>query len=96
MKTATIKNTYTLDVGTVADIEMMAKSWGVAKSEVIRRSVRATAARMDEVGPFRLTPLQALAAYQRDPVLPPRIARTWMKAIRRERSTRHPAKAGAS
>jgi hypothetical protein len=96
MKTATIKNTYTLDVGTVADIEMMARSWGVAKSEVIRRSVRATAARMDEVGPSRLTPLQALAAYQRDPVLSSEDARAWMLAIRRERSARHPTKAGAS
>jgi hypothetical protein len=93
MKTATIKNTYTLDVGTVADIDMMSRTWGVAKSEVIRRSVRAAATRMDEVGPSRLTPLQALAAYQRAPGLAPAAARAWMAAIRRERSARHPARA---
>jgi len=93
MKNATIKNTYTLDTGTVADIDMMSRAWGVAKSEVIRRSVRSAAARMDEVGPSRLTPLQALAAYQREPKLAPAAAGSWMAAVRRERSARHPTTA---
>lgn len=85
MKTATIKSTYSLDGATVADIERMARAWGAPKSEVIRRSVRAAAERMDELAPVRLTPVQALDAFQQAPRLTGTEARRWIESIRQER-----------
>lgn len=85
MKSATIKSTYSLDGSTIADIERMARAWRTPKSEVIRRSVRAAAERMDELGPAHLTPLQALDRYQMAPGLPAETATAWMKSVRQER-----------
>ena len=85
MRAVTIKSTYSLDGATVADIERMARAWGEPKSEVIRRSVRAAAERMDELAPVRLTPVQALDAFQRAPRLAAAGARRWIESVRQER-----------
>lgn len=85
MKIATIKSTYSLDSVTVADIERMARAWGTPKSEVIRRSVRAAAERMEELAPVRLTPVQALDAFQRAPRLTAGEAQRWIESVRQER-----------
>ena len=89
MKTATIKSTYSLDGATVADIERMSRAWGTPKSEVIRRSVRAAAERIDELAPVRFTPIQALDTFQRVPRLTAAQGTAWAKSIRQERGRQH-------
>lgn len=43
MAIATIKSTYTLDVGSVRTLESLAQRWKVSKSEVLRRAIRIAA-----------------------------------------------------
>jgi Arc/MetJ-type ribon-helix-helix transcriptional regulator len=85
MKTATSKVTYSLDTATVLAIEELATTWGVPKSEVVRRAVHAASERRDELGHRPLSAAEALAELQREPRLSPSAAAAWTERVRAER-----------
>ncbi len=82
MAITSIKNTYSLDVETVRDLEEMARRWGVSKSEALRRAIRATA---KENLPGSPDALAALDALQQRLTLDPAKARTWSRRAKNER-----------
>ena len=82
MAILSIKNTYSLDVETVRDLEEMARRWGVSKSEALRRAIRATAKQNLPSSPDALAALDAL---QRRLALSPAKARAWSRRARSER-----------
>jgi hypothetical protein len=41
MASVTVKSTFSLDVETAERLERLARAWGVSKSEVLRRAIRA-------------------------------------------------------
>lgn len=90
MATPTVKATYSLDPGTVLRLEEIARSWGVSKSEALRRAIRAAAS---GEAPASGGPLDALDALQRAAALTPSSARAWAADIRAERHAPR-AKAG--
>jgi len=53
MKKMTAKGTYSLDPLTVLELRELAVTWGVAKSEVIRRAVHAALQQKDLLGADR-------------------------------------------
>ncbi|WP_420632466.1 ribbon-helix-helix protein, CopG family [Candidatus Palauibacter sp.] len=59
MATTTIKSTYSLDVETVRTLEELASRWNTSKSEVVRRAIKAAAAR-DESADGPLAALRQL------------------------------------
>lgn len=81
MATTTVKATYSLDPGTVSRLEEIARTWGVSKSEALRRAIRAAAAGPEQPG----GPLAALDALQANAALTPAKARAWVAEARRER-----------
>ena len=88
MATTTVKSTYALDVATVRALDEIAASWGVSKSEALRRAIGA-ARRGTAVG----TPgaLEALGALQRSLELEAPAAERWagkVRAVRRSASAR--------
>ncbi|WP_419161598.1 ribbon-helix-helix protein, CopG family [Candidatus Palauibacter sp.] len=60
MATTTIKSTYSLDVETVRMLEELASRWNTSKSEVVRRAIRAAAARDESVADGPLAALRQL------------------------------------
>lgn len=90
MATTTVKATYSLDPGTVLRLEEIARSWGVSKSEALRRAIRAAAS---GEAPGSGGPLGALDALQRSTSLTPSSARAWAANVRAERRVPR-AKAG--
>lgn len=50
MAVTSIKSTYSLDVDSVRQLEMLAERWRVSKSEVIRRALRIAVMAPDETG----------------------------------------------
>lgn len=50
MAITSIKSTYSLDVDSVRQLEMLAERWRVSKSEVIRRALRIAVMAPDETG----------------------------------------------
>jgi predicted transcriptional regulator len=55
-----IKSTYALDPETVQRLEHMARRWGVSKSEVLRRAIRAAASESSEVATDAVSALDEL------------------------------------
>ena len=82
MATTTVKATYSLDPGTVLRLEEIARSWGVSKSEALRRAIRAAAS---GEAPASSGPLDALDALQQAAALTPASARAWAADARAER-----------
>ncbi len=82
MATTTVKATYSLDPGTVLRLEEIARSWGVSKSEALRRAIRAAAS---GEAPDNGGPVDALDALQRAAALTPSSARAWAADARAER-----------
>lgn len=60
MATTTVKATYALDVETVRALEEMARTWGVSKSEALRRAIRVARRESPSGVPKALTALDAL------------------------------------
>ena len=77
-----IKSTYTLDVETVHRLEQMAQRWGVSKSEVLRRAVRAAAS---ESGPAAADAVSALDELQQSLRVSRAKAQAWARRNRAER-----------
>jgi hypothetical protein len=82
MATVTIKSTYSLDVGSVRQLETMARRWKVSKSEALRRAIRAAAEREPEAGRDELNALDRLQASLN---LTKDQAARWERASARER-----------
>jgi predicted transcriptional regulator len=59
MASVTVKSTFSLDVETAERLERLARAWGVSKSEVLRRAIRAAPDLPAE------TPHPALALFDR-------------------------------
>jgi hypothetical protein len=98
MATMHIRSTFALDETTSRGLAQLARRWGVSKSEALRRAV---ARAQEQPGPKgEMTPLEALLALKRKPLLSRAQARSWRAAnerARREseeaasrRSGRHP------
>jgi len=83
-----VKATYSLDPMTMREVDTLAKSWGVAKSEVIRRSVRYAYDKNDELKPMQLSKEQALDYLQATSPLTAKQRADWMNEIRSERHSR--------
>jgi hypothetical protein len=83
----TLRSTYALDVETVRTLEELARSWGVSKSEALRRAIRGAAARSET--PQR-SPAEALDELQRSLRLSPAAARAWVRRVGLERRAAHP------
>jgi len=83
-----VKATYSLDSITMREVDMLAKSWGVPKSEVIRRSVRHALDSQDELKPMHLTKAQALDRLQAGTTLTAEQRAAWMRDIRNERQSK--------
>jgi Arc/MetJ-type ribon-helix-helix transcriptional regulator len=77
-----VKSTYSLDLETVDALDDLARRWGVSKSEVLRRAVRA-AAEAEEGGAGG--PLGALDALQASAHLTRAKADAWVREVRAER-----------
>jgi hypothetical protein len=70
-----IRATFALDEPTTLGLAELAKKWGVSKSEALRRAV---ARAQEQPGPGgEMTPLDALRALKRKPLLSGGQARTW-------------------
>jgi len=83
-----VKTTYSLDPMTVREVDLLSASWGVPKSEVIRRSVRLAVDKQDELKPMSLTKSQALDYLQAGSRLTADQRAQWIKDIRAERHSR--------
>jgi hypothetical protein len=77
-----IKSTYALDLETVSRLEEMARRWGVSKSEVLRRAVRAAAG---QSSPAAADAVSALDELQRSLRLSRAKAQAWGRRSRAER-----------
>ena len=77
-----IKATYSLDPSTVRALERTARRWGVSKSEVLRRAIRAAAERRPVPSSEGLAALDRL---QHALGLRPEAARRWARQVRAER-----------
>ena len=87
MATPTVKTTYSLDLDTVQALEDLARRWGVSKSEVLRRVIRAAASRTK----VPTDVIEALDDLQSSLELTPAKARSWAhkaRAARKEGSAR--------
>lgn len=82
MATTTVKSTYALDVATVRALDEIASSWGVSKSEALRRAI-GVARRGAVAGAPKA--LDALEALQRSLDLERPAALRWAKRARAER-----------
>ena len=83
MATPTVKSTYVMDLETVQALDRIAKRWKVSKSEALRRAIRTAA---EQPPPESTDALHALDALQRSLKLTPVTARSWARAVRRERT----------
>lgn len=81
MKSA-IKVTYSLDASTVHTIDRLAATWGVPKSEVVRRSILSAAEKKEAPEPDRL---MALKQFQAASHLTREERARWIDEIREER-----------
>ncbi len=81
MARTTIKSTYALDPETVRRLDALARRWGVSKSEVLRRTIRAAAESAGTAGDAAaaLERLQGLLG------LDPAAGREWARRVRAER-----------
>ena len=77
-----IKATYSLDVESIQALEDLARRWGVAKSEALRRAIRAAvdAGRGEESDALR-----AFNELQEALALSPADAKAWAHRVRAER-----------
>lgn len=82
MATSSIKSTYSLDPGTVRDLERLALRFGTSKSEVLRRAVRALA--QQEPNPATQS-LEALNKLQSRAALSEKTIEEWALRVRHER-----------
>ena len=82
MATLTIRSTYPLDVGSVRQLEAMARRWKVSESEALRRAIRAAAERELEPGRDGVNALDRLQASLN---LTKDQAARWERASARER-----------
>jgi len=85
MKKMTAKGTYSLDPLTVLELRELAVTWGVAKSEVIRRAVHAALQQKELLGGKPATGEDALNRLQQASRLTPEQRAAWMRAVRDER-----------
>ena len=77
-----IKSTYSLDPETVARLDALAKSWGVSKSEALRRAIRAADTAM---APGANSSLEAWNELQRSLAITGDKAHAWGRRLQRER-----------
>lgn len=77
-----IKATYSLDVETVRELELMAKRLKISKSAALRRAIRLTASLEPRPGEEQL---QALDALQQSLDLTPERLRAWEREARKLR-----------
>lgn len=92
MATSSVKSTYSFDVATVRALEELAASWGVSKSEALRRAIRAARRAPAEGAPDSL---EALDSLQRSLAMETAAAARWEREVRVERraaSERKPAR----
>ena len=82
MATGKIRSTYSLDVESVRQLEDLARSWNVSKSEVLRRAIR-SAAQLEWPDHDALDALDRL---QRSMNLTERRSAVWSKYVREERT----------
>lgn len=89
MATTTIKSTYSLDPGTVRDLEQLAQRLGISKSEVLRRAVRFLA--QQESRPSG-DGLGALDDLQESVQMTEERASAWVDRVRHERAEMGPGR----
>ena len=89
MATTTIKSTYSLDPGTVRDLEQLAQRLGISKSEVLRRAVRFLA--QQESRPPG-DGLGALDELQESVQMTEERASAWVDRVRHERAEMEPGR----
>jgi len=89
MATTTIKSTYSLDPGTVRDLEQLAQRLGISKSEVLRRAVRFLA--QQESRPPG-DGLKALDELQESLQMTDERANIWVDRVCRERAEIEPGR----
>ena len=87
MARSSIKSTYALDPDTIRLLERTARRWGVSKSEVLRRAIRAAAA--DSSG--TAAALTTLDRLQDAADLDPAAADSWAREVRAERRAARPS-----
>ncbi len=89
MNTSSVKVTYSLDLLTVREVEVMARESGLSKSEVVRRAVHRAAARGDALAPQpKPSKAEALKILQSGPRPSPAELEARMKEVREERRAR--------
>jgi hypothetical protein len=79
MAIMTIRSTYALDPESVAQLETLARNWGVSKSEALRRAIRAASS---TTGKERVEAFRSLRKSVR---LTPEQAQEWQTGIRQAR-----------
>ena len=84
MAIATIRSTYALRIETVRQLELLAKRWGVSKSEALRRAISEAALHLTTDA--HLTPAEALDRLQTTDGMPAQKASEFASQVRRERS----------
>jgi hypothetical protein len=82
MATTTVKSTYSLDVESVRQLEVMARRWKVSKSEALRRAIRAAAEQQPSAGRDALNALDRLQVSLK---LTKDAATRWESSAKRER-----------
>ena len=80
-----VKSTYSLDLETISDLEMLAARWEISKSEVLRRVIHAAANGMRDGTP---DPSDILDRLQQEVNLTKKQASAWENRVNRERASR--------
>jgi hypothetical protein len=80
-----IKATYSLDAGTVRELERLARRWETSKSEALRRAIRAAAAAEARRKGTVSARIAAFDRLQDSLALPARVAEAWVRSTRAER-----------
>jgi len=84
MAITTIRSTYALRIETVRQLDLLAKHWGVSKSEALRRAISEAA--LQVAANVHLTPVEALERLQTTAGMPAQKASEFASQVRRERS----------
>lgn len=82
MAITSIKSTYALDAETVALLDMLARQWGVSKSEALRRAIRASATQSIS---DKENPLAVWKEFQARYSITSSQAQAWADEVRAER-----------
>ena len=85
-----VKATFSLDPITMREVNTLASTWGVPKSEVIRRSIHQSMEHKDELNTDQTNKLKALTYLQTSSKRTKAELEAWMKEVREERHANGP------